>query len=461
MTEEGTPTPSNPFFGVYPKNLYLFDRKAGLNRLVAVTGFGDNFFEVNNKAATPSLSADGRYLALKSIDPVPISPSGAAFTGILVFDRETGVSSPVDRSSHDDSASQKWLATDPIISADGSSISFGSDASDLLPGDTLTGFNIFLFDRGKRTHRLVSRRAVSIPSATGGGTPWALGGNGRFVVFSSESPFLVAGQRNMVATNLFLHDQASKQTVLITHRWDSQTICATRHYKTSIDPVMSDDGRFVAYSGPFLDLVEGLPFSESDIFLYDRETGSNELVSRSLVPERVGANGGSLSPAISADGRFIAFISEATDLVNGQTDSGRHLALFLHDRLEKRTVLASHEYGSETVPAAGDCFAPVLSADGRYLAYTSPAPNLIAGQSGSKDSQVYLYDRTTGENILVSHTPGRRIEASSGYATYPVMSADGRYVLFSSNAPNLAEGQIDTNQKDDLFLLIGSSMKMR
>jgi Tol biopolymer transport system component len=154
-------------------------------------------------------------------------------------------------------------------------------------------------------------------------------------------------------------------------------------------------------------------------------------------------NGASLSSSISADGRHVAFMSAASNLVARDTNGASDI--FVHDRVAKKTTRVSVR--SDGTEGNGGSAFPSISADGRYVAFASVASNLVAGDTnGSYD--VFVHDRSTGKTRRVSVTSGGT-EASGGSSSSSI-SADGRYVAFQSNASNLVAG--DTNEKTDVFV---------
>ena len=174
-------------------------------------------------------------------------------------------------------------------------------------------------------------------------------------------------------------------------------------------PAVSADGRYVAFSSPATNLVAGQVDvgGTSDVFLHDRVAGTTILVSRTAASPVTAGNGDSFLPAVSADGRFVAYLSSATDLVAGQAASPVTFNVLLYDRETQATTLVSHAGASPTTPGDGDCQAVVLSADGRFVAFESRATNLVTGQVDVNDeSDVFLHDREAGTTILVSRAAG-------------------------------------------------------
>jgi hypothetical protein len=143
---------------------------------------------------------------------------------------------------------------------------------------------------------------------------------------------------------------------------------------------------------------------------------------------------------LSADGRYAVFSSHAGNLIAGLTDANNGADLYLHDRMAGTTVLISRSAAdplitSNLVTSNGWALAPVISADGRYVAYFSNATNLVTGQvdvPGTSD--VFVFDRVTGTNTLVSRAAGTSATAGNRESILPVLSADGRWIAFSSKA---------------------------
>src|SRR3954453_17331070 len=154
------------------------------------------------------------------------------------------------------------------------------------------------------------------------------------------------------------------------------------------------------------------------------------------------ASGSSSDPALSADGRYLAFASTATDLVPGQgpPDPAYYSNIFLYDRVAGSLVLASHTAAGPHNTGTRDSSSPSLSADGRYLLFRSDATDLLSGQTGASGN-LFLYDRVTGVTTLVSHENGSPTVGGGGMdggLHHSLLSADGRYAAFGSFRPDLA-----------------------
>jgi Tol biopolymer transport system component len=325
------------------------------------------------------------------------------------------------------------FASPPSISADGRFVAFAAWARNLASGDTNGFGDVFVHDRGTGvTERL---------SVDGAGTEAndtihqpAISGDGRFVAFVSAATNLVPGDTN-AQSDVFVHDRQTRTTERA-----SVSSAGIEGRGWSDRPAISADGRFVAFVSAAPDLVPGDTNGRANVFVHDRQTRTTERVSTGGAGTQ--ADGESDSPAISADGRFVAFVSAATNLVPGDT-SGR-AAVFVYDRQTRTTERVSVD-GAGT-PADRESASPTISADGRFVAFSSSATNLVPGDSNGQ-SDVFVHDRQTGTIERVS-VDSAGTEAD-GWSDRPAISASGRFVAFCTLATNLVPG--DTNgQWDEL-----------
>jgi Tol biopolymer transport system component len=220
----------------------------------------------------------------------------------------------------------------------------------------------------------------------------------------------------------------------------------------SYSTAISADGRFVAFASDADNLVPGDTNGQTDIFVHDRKTGATERVSIDSAGNQ--GNLPSFDPAISANGRFVAFRSDADNLVPGDTNGGGPpfgADVFVHDRRTGATERVS-------IDSAGNqgnlpSFDPAISANGRFVAFSSFADNLVPGDTNGGDllfgaADVFVHDRRTGVTTRVSVDSAGN-QANNG-SLAPAISANGRFVAFSSDADNLVPG--DTNGGGGPFL---------
>lgn len=261
--------------------------------------------------------------------------------------------------------------------------------------------------------------------------------DGRYVVFISYDNSLVPGDNNN-DSDVFVYDRVTEQVEMVSV--DSNGIQGNSR-NGHIWISLSTDGRLVCFPSYSDNLVPNDTNNDWDIFVRDRLTGTTEMVSvDSTGNQAMGFNSYS---NMSADGRYVVFLSNAENLVPGGLNGV--LNIFLHDRLTKTTELISADGFGNPGNNAG---APgSISADGRYIAFSSSADNLVPGDTNGY-GDVFVHDRVMGTTEIVSvDSFGNQGNAGSGN---PEISSDGRYVAFYSVASNLVPG--GTNQYGDVYI---------
>jgi Tol biopolymer transport system component len=261
----------------------------------------------------------------------------------------------------------------------------------------------------------------------------AISADGRFVAFYTYASNLVPGDTNH-SDDVFVRDRRTGTTERVSVGPNG------RQGDSSSLPAISADGRFVAFRSYANNLVPGDTNGVGDVFVRDRRTGTTERVSVSSSGEQ--GNAFSVG-TISADGRFIAFESDASNLVPGDTNGKRDV--FVRDRKLGTTERVSLR------PDGGQgndySFSPALSAGGRFVAFTSWASNLVPGDTNGTDD-VFVRDRVTGVTIRASISSSGK--QGNDHSNDPAISADGRFIAFMSHATNLVPG--DTNGVNDIFV---------
>lgn len=321
-------------------------------------------------------------------------------------------------------------ASDPAVSADGRFVAFSSAATSLVPGvDDPLFSDVFLVDRETGAIELVSGDPLG-EEGDGHSLNPAVSADGRFVAFQSMATNLVPGDVASVP-EIYLFDRSSAQVTSV-----STGIIGDEPNGFSLTPSISPDGRYVAFQSGASNLVAADTNGFNDIFVYDRLTGSITLASLDSAGQQ-GNGDCSPSPAVSADGRHVAFRSNASNLVPDDTNAAADV--FVRDLVAGTTERAS--VSTSGTQGNGISAALALSSDGNCVAFVSLATNLVSNDTNAA-SDVFVRDRTAGETTRVSVGPGG-IESngpsqfSFGFVEPPSISADGRYVAFFSAATNL------------------------
>lgn len=305
-------------------------------------------------------------------------------------------------------------------SADGRFVVFTSTATNLAPNSTNGVQQVYLRDVQSGTTNLVSADSTGIPADAGALSP-SMSADGKVVAFVSSAgnlpPITAAG-----ITGIYLRDLQLGQT----ERADV-TAAGLPANASSSEPSISADGRFVAFASNATNLVPGTISGRLQVFIHDRVTGSVRLVSIGL--DGIEGNGSGSSPSISADGRFVAFFSDSSNLVTANTSGVTQV--YVRDMESGQTILAS--MANDGSPANGVIFAngsaPAISADGRYVAFTSNATNLVPGSIDfNGDVRVFCRDLQTQTPILVDSDASGIPLARGGIN--PAMSADGRFIAY-------------------------------
>jgi len=286
---------------------------------------------------------------------------------------------------------------------------------------------------------------VSIASdgtqANYGGFGTSISADGRFLVFHSNASNLVPGDTNG-QDDVFVHDRHTGITERVSVSSDGIQGNAQSGFWGSSS--MSANGRFVAFLSSASNLVSGDTNGREDVFVHDRQTGVTERVSLSSD----GAQGDNTSwhVSISADGRFAAFTSSSTNLVPGDTNACEDV--FVYDRQTRQTTRISvASDGTEGNGDSGIWGNISVSADGRYVLFSSQATNLVpVDTNGTED--VFVHDRQIGQTTRVSvSSDGTQADSGSEMSS---ISGDGQLVAFATGATNLVPG--DTNGCPDVFV---------
>lgn len=334
--------------------------------------------------------------------------------------------------SVDSNEVQAHYSNSGSVSDNGRYVAFTTSAP-LVEGDVNSAIDIFLRDTVTGITTIVSVSSEET-FANGNSVNPHISADGRYVVFESAATNLVTEPQGPYR-NIFIRDTVAGTTRLV-----SVPRSGMQEYAAAQEPSMSADGRYVAFH-TLSDLVSGDINGRWDVFVRDMLTNTTEIVSVSSSEEQ--GNSFSQFPAISPDGRYVAFESDASNLVsddwNGQQD------LFLRDLQAGTTILISVDSGGNLANASSG--GPSVSANGRYVAFSSWASNLTYGDTNLQPD-VFVRDVLSGTTTRVSvHSNGTGGDSGS---EGPSISADGRYIVFYSFATNLVSG--DANNQPDVFM---------
>jgi Tol biopolymer transport system component len=411
-------------------DIFVKDLVSGWIRLLGFSG----------EQLSSSISGDGRYVAFQSRN------GQSLLYDIFVKDLVSQSVSLVSADSAGLNANDNcW---DPRISDDGRYVAFWSDATNLVSDDTNESFDIFVKDvvSGVTTRVSVGNSADQSNSSSGDPRSYiapSISGDGRYVAFCSYASNLVSNDNNG-AYDIFVKDLTAG-TIRLASARNAATSPASGGSGESVVPSISDDGRYVVFSSNAGNIVSGDASGAYNVFVKDLTSGKTTLVS--TVGSTIQGNGG---PDISDDGRYVTFSSLGSNLVPEDTN-GKY-DIFVKDLASGEVTRVST--GSSGVQGNGYSFSPNISGDGRYVAFFSHASNLVPGDTNGS-SDIFLRDLLSMGITRVS-TDSSGVQGNDDSAanysstTAPSISDDGRYVAFCSSASNLVIG--DTNGCVDIFV---------
>lgn len=313
------------------------------------------------------------------------------------------------------------------FSSNGNYVIFTSLANNLIFNDTNFLNDVFVHDR-----QLGSTERVSVSSeeveGNGLSTFAVINSDGRYAIFESFASNLVSNDTNG-KSDIFLRDRVLDITKRI-----SLSSNNNEGNDDSVHPSVSSDGRWISFTSSANNLVANDTNNVKDIFV--RDTLLESTVRISVSSSGMQANGESFDSFISSDGRYVAFVSFANNLV--PNDINNAYDCFVHDRVTGVTTMVS--VSTSGVQSNGFSTYPNISEDNRYVAFTSSATNLMANDNNAKED-IFVHDRITGITEIVSMSSAG--VQGNGLSLLPDLSEDGQYVVFSSYSDNLVVGDVN------------------
>jgi Tol biopolymer transport system component len=440
-----------------------------------------------NAYVTPSISATGRYVAFQS-DATNLG-AGVAGSWAQIYERDTCIGAPsgcmpstIPITVTYDGTAPNLNSFNSSISGNGRYVAYYATATNILPNTsvcaTLPIFAACVFVRDTcigapsgciPTTTLISVNANGNP---GNGQGPEISPDGRYIAFNSSTAD-IAGNNPADTPNVFLRDTCNgapsgctPQTMLV-----SQSDSGVIGNESSFSQAVNTGGRFVAFQSWSNNLIPDDTNTYSDIFVRDTCIGAVSGCEPSTTIESLGLNGaygnagldGTVVPSISSDGRYVAFASDSTNMASGMTSNscGYNGSVLVRDTCTGATTACTP--ATRWVSIANDGSLPncgssnqSMSADGRFIAFTSMATNLVPGDTFAASSWLDIFVRDTCVGAPTGCTPSTvrvsvanessSVVEANGTADYPQISADGHYVVFLSESFNLTTPISNGNQ---------------
>jgi Tol biopolymer transport system component len=349
----------------------------------------------------------------------------------------------VSRAAGADGPKANGTSSAPAVSADGRFVAFRSSASNLHPDDGDTSTDIFVRDLQANTVTLVSRAsgAAGAKGNSFSAAP-AISADGRFVAFVSFASNLNPDDDNDI--DVFVRDVQTNTTTLVSRATGAGGAAGNG---ASHDPAISADGRFVAFWSFASNLHPDDGDATPDVFVRDLQRNTTTLVSRAGGATGAKADAASASPTISADGRFVEFDSGASNL--HPDDNNKTADVFVRDLQTNTTTLVSRATGAGGTAGNSFSYMAAISADGRSVAFVSGARN-FSPDDGDLTEDAFVRDLQRNTTTLASRAGGATGATADNHSARPRISADGRFVTFTSTASNLDPD--DGDATEDVFV---------
>jgi hypothetical protein len=392
-------------------DIFVRDRETNTISRVSVNSSGG---QGNDDSDLPSISGDGRYVAFESY-ATNLVPNDKNFRpDVFVHDRTSNTTTRISVSTAGVPSTD--FSGGARISADGHFVAFYSAANKLVANDTNSSYDVFVRDLQANTTTRLSVSSAGLEGEQGSGGHIDISGDGRYIVFESAAENLVTGDNNS-RTDIFVRDRTTSTTTRV-----SVNTGGVQANNDCFEPRITSDGRYVTFRTIASNLVTGDTGGHNDVFVRDRQTSATTRVS--LTPAGGQINGDAVTPAISNDGRYVAYETNATNVVSGDTN-GVH-DIFVRDCQTNTNWRASR--ANDGAQSDLSCFSPSISGNGRYVAFESASGNLVPSDTlGFSD--IFVRDRA-GDGYTVP-SPPKDVSVTPSTASDPVNSARVFTTVFS------------------------------
>jgi hypothetical protein len=378
----------------------------------------NSFADIHNLTMTP----DGQFIAF-------IANASSGNTSAMLWNAQTGdsVLASADLNTGFAATGKCYF---PVISTNGNYVAFRSSAMTLSSTPVSAGDHVYVRDVQGATTEVADVDLYGSGSGVASITVPSLSGDGHVVAFEMSNGSLVSDDRN-AALDVFARTPQAGTTELISAHAPGYASFSGNNYSQLSALSVSSNGMRIAFISDATDLVPNDSNGQRDVFVRDLSTGMNMLASIGFSGDP--ASGPSVEPSISGDGRYVAFSSFATNLVAGDTNNAEDV--FLRDLQANTTTLISRKLNS-TSPGNANSYSPMVSSDGRFVLFRSIATNLASAAFGAGVENLFLRDTQLGTNYaLTVASTGTGVSATS-------MTPDGHYVAFIGLIPGQTTNKI-------------------
>jgi Tol biopolymer transport system component len=373
--------------GVTGTQVYMHDRQTGQPSLVSK----DNSVvgnPGNGNSDTPSISSDGRFVAFVSQSTNLLAPTVPSVVAdqVYVRDTQTGVTSLISRDSSIGLVAGNAASSEPSISGDGRYVTFVSSATNLVTG-VVSGPQVYLRDTQTGQTSLVSRNNnASVVAGNAGSTEASISADGSTVTFVSQATNLLAPTvPSVTAGQVYVRNLNTDVTSVVSRDSTGALIVGNA---ASSAPSISGDGRYVAFVSTASNLVTSV--SGTQVYLRDTQAGQTSLVSKDNDAPPNPGGGVSSTPAISTDGQYVAFVSLSTNLLAPGTPSVNGPQVYLRDTTGNLTSLVSQDSSGNPSTAGSNNLTPSITTSGTFVAFVSSATNLVTAPPAAAALDIYV-----------------------------------------------------------------------
>ncbi|RFA17004.1 hypothetical protein B7R22_01505 [Subtercola boreus] len=380
-----------------------------------------------------SVSSNGRFVAFSSLSDDLVSVGNHEKSQVYKRDQLTGVTTLVSAAmAGTDSANAD--ATDPSISADGRFVSFTSSAHNLaLPLDLADDHKqVFIRDTVTGMTRKISLTPRQLSGGNGDSEWSSISADGSRVAFQSAATNILPGLAT-TDTQVYIAQNATDPAIQLGSA--RQGVGITLPNDDSTHPSLSGDGQSVAFVSAASDITAKAGNGQTQIYLRSLSASTTSLLSYTARDRNEFGLGPSDHPSVSFDGSRVAYDSKALDLVTAGVNRSRQV--YLNDRITEKNILVTFN-SANTLSAAGDSSVPSISGKGDVVAFTSMSQDLTTVPTFAK-TQAYIRSVDTSTTRMVSVQRANPAAGGTADSNQAAVSGDGNYVGFTSLAPGLAE----------------------